>query len=216
MKKMLLMMIAALCACPSAYADNWYIGFGAGGSRSVDAGNNIADGHTNLRQYGVTNFTSSDRTDTVLSVFGGYHFNHFLGAELDYTDLGTYDARGFAGPNFTLPTGRERDEINVLSLEAVLTAPIGDAFAVYGKIGPALANVDESTCVSSVRFCDTSSDTTGAMHGSVGVRLTPASLIGEIRLEYSRFHDVNAGSKQFTGGDFNVWQVQYVYDFGED
>lgn len=212
MKKILL-TLAAMCACSGAYAGNWYIGFGAGGSRSVDAGDNLAANRTSLAQYGITQFTSSDRTAAVLSLIGGYRFTRWLGAEINYTDFGAFDARGFAGPNHTLPVGRERDLISLLSINALVALPIGHAFAVYAKAGPALANIDQTTCVSDIRFCDSSSDTTGAMHGAVGIRLTPESLIGEIRLDYSRFIDVNAGNNHFTGGDFNVWQVQYVYDF---
>lgn len=214
MKKNLL-MIAAMCVCSGAYAGNWYVGFGAGAARSLDAGDNIAAGRTGLNEYGITNFTNSDRTASVLSLLGGYRFNRFLGLEADYTDFGVFSVRGFAGPNHTLPVGRERNGISLLSMNAVVTAPMGSWFGVYAKAGAALANVDRTVCVSGLIFCDSSSDTGGATRGAVGVRFSPPSLIGEIRLDYSRYMDVDAATNQFTGGDFDVWQVQYVYDFDD-
>lgn len=213
--KNILLPLAGVCVCSGAYAGDWYIGFGAGAVRSLDAGDNIAANHTALAQYGITNYTSSDRTGTALSLLGGYRFGRWLGAEINYTDLGVFDLHGFAGPNHTLPVGGERDGISLLSLDAMVAVPLGSTFAIYGKAGPALAMVDQASCVSGILFCDSSSDSGGATHAAVGVRFTPETLIGELRLDYSRYMDVDAGTNQFTGGDFNVWQVQYVYHFGE-
>jgi opacity protein-like surface antigen len=217
--KNILTMTALLCIAAGARADGWYdngwyIGFGLGGVRTADASENIDAHHTALARYGINDITSHDTTSSATSLLGGYRFNKFLAAELAYTDLGDYDMRGFSGPAQTLPAGRERDRVSALSLSAVATAPIGDVFAIYGKIGPVLATVEERTCVSNLFFCDSSSDTNDAWLGGVGLRLTPPTLIGEIRLEYNRYGDIRDGS-EFTAGDFNLWQVEYVYSFSE-
>lgn len=214
MKKFLVMM-AALFACQTGYAGNWYVGAGLGLAHTNDASKNIAADNSTLAQYGISDITSYDDRSGALSFLGGYRFNEHVAAEVAYTYLGTYDMHGFTAPGRTPPTGRERNQVDALSLAAVLTAPLNGSFSLYGKLGPTLAMNEERTCVSNIRWCDSTSDTKNGLIFGAGASVTFPRLIGELRLEVDRFTHVGDTHNEFTAGRFSLLQIQYVYSFSE-
>lgn len=212
MKKSL-MMIAALFACQTGYAGNWYVGLGLGAARANEASENSAAGNSTLAQYGIGNITSYDDNSGALSFLGGYRFNAHIAAELNYNYLGSYDMHGFTGPGRTPPSGRERNHADAFSLAAVLTAPLNDSISLYGKLGPTLTGNEEWTCTSDVWWCDRSSDTKVGSIAGAGASFTFPRLIGALRLEIDRFGNVGDAHNEFTAGSFSVLQLQYVYTF---
>ena len=212
MKKIIVAM-AALFACQAGHAGNWYFGAGLGPAHAKDASENVAAGNSTLAQYGINNITSYEDNSGSLSILGGYRFTEHVAAELAYTYLGTYNMHGFTAPGRTPPSGREQNRADALSLAAVLTAPLADSFSLYGKLGPTIATNEVTTCVSDVRWCDSSSDVKiGSMVG-VGASFTFPRLIGEIRIEADSFNHVGNANNEFTAGRFPLLQMQYVYSF---
>jgi opacity protein-like surface antigen len=214
MKKFLAMM-AALFACQTGYAGNWYVGAGLGLAHANDASKNIAADNSTLAQYGISDITSYDDHSGALSFLGGYRFNPHIAAELSYNYLGSYDMHGFTAPGRTPPSGRERNHADAFSLAAVLTAPLNDSISLYGKLGPTLAMNEERTCVSDIRWCDSSSDAKIGSIVGAGASFTFPRLIGELRLEIDQFSHVGDTHNEFTAGRFSLLQIQYVYSFSE-
>ena len=106
MKKFLFAAAAALClATPVLAADDGGIYVGAGvGSMGVDLGGFSGD-------------------DVGFKVLGGWMFNPYIGAELEYIDGGTAEDRGF--------------EIDISGVNASLRGayPFSERFSVFAKVG---------------------------------------------------------------------------------
>jgi len=212
MKKMIV-AAAALFASHIAAAGNWYVGLGIGAARSEDISNNITAGTSRLAQNGIANITSSDDHSSAASLLVGYNFNSHVAAEFNINDLGSYEIHGYTGPGSTLPSGKEDDYVDAISLSAVLTAPLSKYFALYGKLGPAITNNESRTCISYVRWCDYTSDTKfGAVVGA-GAWFTFPRLIGAFRLDMNLFNNVGTDKNEVTAGRFTTLQFQYVYTF---
>lgn len=213
--KRITVMMAALCACQTGMAGNWYVGAGLGAAHANDASQNVAAGNSTLAQYGIGEITSYDDHSGALSLLGGYRFNTYVAAELAYTYLGGYDLHGFTAPGRTPPAGREENQVDALSLAAVLTAPVNDSFSLYAKLGPTLATNAERTCVSNIRWCDSTSDVKNGSIFGVGGSITFPRLIGALRLEVDRYNQVGDTHNEFTAGRFSLVQIQYVYSFSK-
>jgi hypothetical protein len=209
----ILIIVAALFACQTGYAGNWYVGAGLGMAHAKDASENAAANSSTLARYGITDITSHDDNSGTLSIFGGYRFSTHLAAELAYTYLGTYDMHGFTAPAPTLPAGREENRADAFSLAAVFTAPLDKSFSLYGKLGPTLTTNEQRTCISNVWWCDSSSDVKAGLLFGVGGALSFPRLIGHLRLEIDRFNHVGDSQNEFTAGRFTLVQLQYVYAF---
>lgn len=211
--KKLLVATAALLASHMAYAGNWYVGLGLGATHAEDASGNVAAGTSKLAQNGITNITTSEDHSGAVSLLLGYDFNAHIAAELNLSDLGSYDTYGYTGPGTTLPSGRERDDVDALSLSAVLTAPLSQYFALYGKLGPTITSNEAWTCLSTVRWCDHTTDSkVGALVGA-GARFTFPRLIGAFRLDLARFNNAGTDNNEVTAGRFTTLQLQYIYTF---
>ena len=209
----ILVIMAGLLASQQVFASNWYVGAGLGVGHAKDASNNAASGNSTVAQYGISNITSINDNSGTLSIFGGYHFNKQLAAELAYSYLGNYDMHGFTGPGHTLPAGSEEDRADAISLAAVLTLPIDSSFSIYGKLGPTLTTNEQTTCISNVWWCDSSSHVKTGMMLGVGASVSLPRLIGKLRLEVDSFNHVGDNSSEFTSGRFTQLQLQYVYFF---
>ncbi len=212
MKKILVAAVAFF-VCQTGYADEWYVGAGAGLGYANDASNNVASGNSALAQFGVGEITSYNNRSGTLSFLGGYRFNKYVAAEVDYTFLGIYDMHGYTGPGRTPPSGREKNQAEALALAAVLTAPVSDTFSLYGKFGPTLTTNEERTCVSNIRRCDSNTDIRNGLVFGIGGSITPPRLLGAIRVELDRFNHVGDTQNEYTAGRFSLLQVQYVYTF---
>jgi OmpA-OmpF porin, OOP family len=88
-----------------------------------------------LGQVGVKagNF---DETDTGYKFFGGLMFNKNFGVELAYMD-------GAAPKGPLLSSSRSQTEISpsAFTIEGIASIPLGEKFAVYGKVGIAFYDV---------------------------------------------------------------------------
>jgi OmpA-OmpF porin, OOP family len=96
-----------------------YIGFNAGRSHYGD------------RTLNLTGFVN-DRNNNAYSLYAGSYFNQYLGLELGYNDFGRISRAG----------GTSR--ANGVSLSLVGRAPIGQSFAVLGRVGGTYLRTDVS------------------------------------------------------------------------
>jgi opacity protein-like surface antigen len=85
----------------------------------------------------ATIHTDSDLKDNAWKAFGGWRFSDWLGVEINYADLGRHHlTTSFVGGDPALPgsvsIGRK---ISGFGADAVFTAPLGERFALFGKVG---------------------------------------------------------------------------------
>jgi OmpA-OmpF porin, OOP family len=70
-----------------------------------------------------------DESDTAFKLFGGYRFNPYFGIELAYFDGGT---AAETSADFLVPIEIESTGVN---LSGIVTAPFGENFTLFGKLG---------------------------------------------------------------------------------
>src|SRR5712671_1575456 len=95
----------------------WYVGAGVGQAKFKGACDGVP--------------VSCKDDDTAWKLFGGYQFNRNFGAELGYADLGKSNANGIIsgiGVNASAA-------VTAWDLVGVGSIPLGQSFAVYGKLG---------------------------------------------------------------------------------
>ena len=192
-------LVFIFAAVPSAFAADekgWYLGVSAGQTKAdVDeaAFNSIyvAGGFTSAS-------TSSDEKDTGWKVFGGYQLSKNWAVEGAYVDLGKATTKTTA----TGPAGEYTGEGKTKgwSFSGVGTLPVSDSFAVFGKLGAFLWDVD-SKCnkVSGAGSCAASTNNasgTDLTYG-IGVKYDFTKNVG-LRVEWERFK--NTGDKFNTTG----------------
>ena len=109
-----------LCAQPAQEA-GFYAGAGIG-QASIDS------------DFGF------DGSDTAFKLYAGYAFNEFFAAELAYINGGTIEKR------FPDPVDPETLEVdsNVYDLSLVATLPLTEMFSLFGRIGYASYEIDET------------------------------------------------------------------------
>lgn len=120
-----------------------------------------------------------DDKDTAYRLGAGYQFNQNFGLEANYVDFGNSNIAGVV--NFSS---------DALQLSATGTLPLGDAFAVIGKLGVARTSVDAS-----VLGLTASDDSTDLTYG-IGVRYNINKTMA-IRAQYEDFGKV--GNNATTG-----------------
>ena len=111
----------------------WYAGVSGGQSRTSSE-------LVRNRESTVTNAQSVtsdfDATDTAWKAFGGYRFNNMLAIEVSYADLGrdtlTTSTVSTVGQSGAIRIVRK---ISGFGADAVLSAPLGTQFTVFGRIG---------------------------------------------------------------------------------
>lgn len=211
--KILMVAMTALLTYQSCQAGDWYVGGGLGIGHARDASQNAVANNSTLSHYGINYITSHDDTSGTLSLFGGYHFNPYIAAELGYSYLGTYDMHGFAAPGPTLPAGHEENRADAFSLAAVFSAPVGRSLSLYAKLGPTLTTNEQRTCISNLWWCDRSSDVKTGLMAGVGASVALPRLIGRLRLEVDGYNHVGDSQDEFSAGSFSLVQLQYVYPY---
>ena len=126
----------------------WYIG-GSYGMSTFD-----------LDTTGITN-PSVDDGDSGFKIFGGFQFTKHWGAEVGYVDFGKAGIRGSViGIPFTGDLG-----ITAFTLAGTGTLPLGENFALLGKVGLAQWNADVS-----VSGAGSTSDSGSDMFYGIGAR----------------------------------------------
>ena len=105
--------LSALSAAASAADANpgFYIGAGVGEAR-IDVDD-----------------IDFDESDTAFKLFGGYRFNDYFSIELAYFDGGTAEE-----DRLDVPANLEIESTGV-NVSAMVTAPFGENFSLFGKLG---------------------------------------------------------------------------------
>jgi len=116
-RKSIAVLVAASALSVPAYAADtgWYLLGSVGQTNAKDVEDNFGPG------------VSVDKTDTGFKLGGGYMFHKNVGIEAAYVDLGKATASGFG------QTAEAKASGEVIS--AVLNLPVGDRFAVLGRLG---------------------------------------------------------------------------------
>jgi OOP family OmpA-OmpF porin len=126
----------------NAMAQNY--GFYAGGSVGYsDFHQNASDIQSILADAGLSGVTATanvDDTDIGWKLFGGYHFNQYLGLEGGYTDLGRtkLDLNATVNDPLLSPTpvtilSTATVNVDGFTLDGVLSYPVYETFDVFGK-----------------------------------------------------------------------------------
>lgn len=129
------LLTLALCTAPAFAADTtsggvagagWYAGAGLGYSTVKD--NATGNGYTLNR----------DTHDTGYKLFGGYRFNSTFGIEGSYIDFGKEKFNWTYSP---VESGSGTLSATAFALAATGRLPLGDSFALLGKLGLASTQI---------------------------------------------------------------------------
>jgi hypothetical protein len=140
--------------------------------------------------FGSADNTYLQQNEAAYKVFGGFNFNHFLGMELSYVNLGTnYNDAGYT------------DTIDGYSYELVGNIPVSPYMDLFAKAGFYNWNISDSYYGYSI--------TSGSNNDyGFGINAQVARQLW-IRGEYQKFMDVGV-----SGGDINLVSVGLTYHFG--
>ncbi|MBV5297415.1 MAG: OmpA family protein [Rhodoferax sp.] len=203
------LMAVAVVACSGALADDkgWYLGANVGQTQATIDDARITSG---LLGSGLSSIAISDiNRDLGYKIFGGYQFNKSLALEGGYFDLGQF---GFVAD--TSPAGSLNGQIALrgVNLDVVGTLPITERFSVFGRIGAAYTEAQDSfsgTGNVHVLNPDPSSRSTNLKLG-MGVQYAMTDNLA-LRAEIERYRiDDAVGNK----GDVDLASLGLVYRFG--
>ncbi len=204
----------ALFGAANAYAiepepHGWYVDFGLGASKSkIDAKavNNV---------FGAQGLSATSTIETNQAAYKfdlGYQFNSTYALELGYADLGKakYTAT-VSAPNADKIMGDI--SAHTVNINAVATAPLGNNFSIYGKLGFLRSSIKlsgSSTAGSLSTFRSGSSSGTSTLFG-LGAGYDFSENIGT-KLEWNHYDKL--GSTNSTGsGNYDTVTVGIVYKF---
>jgi OmpA-OmpF porin, OOP family len=201
---------AALCGASAAMAQNvqrpWYVEGSLGASKH---GMNGADMDRSFAAQGATTASSFDENDQAWGLKLGYRFAPNWAVEGAYHDLGKF---GFSGTTAApVPGSFSGDyKAQAWSLSGVGTWPVGNAFAVYGKLGVAYTEAKTSVSSTGTPLSGGKSNNTGLVLGLGGTYdFSPAWYA---RLGWDRY--LRVGDDQKTGrGDLDVYAVGIGFRF---
>ncbi len=134
---------------------------------------------------------SVDKKDTSFGVAVGYNFNKNIAVEAGYFDMGKFKFTGtFAGVGVN-GDGRAQG----FQASAVLSAPIADAFSVYGRLGGAYTDRKANACAGS--SCASDSEKKAELLYGVGLGYAfTKNLTGTVeyqKLDNTDVSSINAG-----------------------
>ncbi len=133
-------------------------------------------------------------SDIAFKLTGGYAFNRYLGIEVAYVDTGTQDD--------TIGLVQVENESSGVIASALLHLPLGETFAMFGKIGYAFYDSDATSRLGSLSVRESDSDEDLAY--GVGIELAITTGL-RFRAEYEAV-DVSEG-------DFQIVSAGAVYKF---
>jgi OmpA-OmpF porin, OOP family len=136
-----------------------------------------------------------DNSDTAFKIFGGYAFNEYFGVELAWFDGGTPDERFGAGV--------VEVELSGLNASVVGRVPLGDTFALFGKVGFASYDAEISARVNGTTIFSEEGSDEDLSYG-IGGEFRFGQSFG-LRAEYEM---VDA-----SGAEFNLLSVGGVFRF---
>ena len=191
--------LAALAAPAFADSPRWYAGISGGQSTTSDE--LVRNRESTLVNVVAASVRSDfDSHDNAWKVFGGLRFSDMLAVEINYANLGRHHlTTGFVGGDPALPgsinIGRK---ISGFGADAVLSAPLGERFAVFGRVGAFRSKLEADAALDgSVVFTN---GAPGDRQRSVTQNETVVKFgIGgdwwftrnaALRLEWERYHDI--------------------------
>jgi OmpA-OmpF porin, OOP family len=201
---------ACAAACSSAWAQDQpypYFGLSLGESRAKFDQTGI---NNRLLGPGLqTTSLSSDEKDRAYRVFGGWQFNRFVALEAAFFDLGK-----FSYTAVTVPTGRLDNSIKLQGggIDVVGTLPLGERFALLGRVGAQYAKTRNSFTASGAATVANPTPSERAGNYKVGVGLQYAFSPGFVmRAEADRYRMKDGFGDQ---ANVNVYSVSVVFPFG--
>jgi OOP family OmpA-OmpF porin len=140
---MLSLALAALAAPPLAHA-GWYGGLGVGNSRTD---NELVTNRESTVVNATVSGSNFDDKDIAFKVFGGYRFNSWLAVELNYADLGSSRLVTNILTSNPVASGTASldRKISGFGADVVLSAPIGEQFSVFGRVGAVRSHLEAHT-----------------------------------------------------------------------
>lgn len=198
-KKILLAAALAALALPSAaQSQRWYAGIAGGQSRT-------SDDLVRNRESTVVNAVPStiqsdfDSKDNAWKIFGGFRYNEMFAVEASYADLGRHHlTTSFIGgdPAALGSVAMER-KISGFGVDAVFTAPLGDRFAIFGRVGAFRSRLEADAVLGgNVAFTNAPGDRQRSVTQNETVLKYGLGADwwftrnAALRLEWERYHDV--------------------------
>lgn len=152
---------SALSAAP-AFAQSWYVGFGAGVGNLDKTGQDIT---------GLTNSTI-DTSDKTYTIRGGYRFHPNVAVEVGYYDLGKYTFSGRSGAIDVSGSAKAKS----FGISLVGIAPVAQNFELYARLGIEESEI-KANANTAILTASESDKQTGATYG-VGARWLVTKEIG--------------------------------------
>jgi OOP family OmpA-OmpF porin len=119
-------------------ASHYYLGLGAGASRARIDQDRI---NASLAGAGLTTSAfTRDQSGNAYKLFGGYQMDRHFGLEAGYFDLGKF---GFNTDTVPAGTLEGQTKLRGLNLDLVATLPLGERFALTGRIGAAATRASD-------------------------------------------------------------------------
>lgn len=169
------LITSAICAtlCTLSFAPGAFAEERKGFSVGIDYG------RTEAKKY-CDHITNCDDSDNGPKVEVGYDFNENWSAELGYTSFGTV----FDSNENSL---RLTQKSNAITLSVLGTVPLGEWFGIYGRVGYARYDTNNSGMVESVAVKD-ENGYTPFWGAGVSVNLSEQF---SLRLEYQNYADLS-------------------------
>jgi opacity protein-like surface antigen len=133
-------------------------------------------------------------SDTAFKLSGGYAFNQYLGLELAYVDTGTQQD--------TIDLVAIDNESSGVIASALLRVPLGETFAVFGRIGYAFYDSKATARLGNLSASESDSDEDFAY--GIGLELAVWGGL-HLRAEYE--------AVEVSDGDFQIVSAGAVYKF---
>jgi OOP family OmpA-OmpF porin len=204
------LLALALMATPYALAaePGWYVGANVGRSQATIDQDRITSGL--LGQGLIAGPINEDDRDGGYKLFGGYQLNRHFAVEGGYFDLGRF---GFATTTLPPAPGTLNGDIKLkgVNLDLVGTLPVSERFSVFGRIGVAMSQADDTFTGTGAVNMRNPSPSARSNNLKVGLGLdyafTPSL---SLRAEIERYRvDDAVGNK----GDVDLISLGLVYRF---
>ena len=128
-----------------------------------------------------------DKKDTSFGIAFGYNINKIVALEAGYFNMGKFKVNG---TYFGFPFAGDGKAQGV-QVSAVVSAPVADAFTIYGRLGGAYTDRKASAC--SGTFCSSDSDKKAELLYGIGAGFAFAkNITGTI--EYQKLNDTDVSS----------------------
>lgn len=178
-----------------------YFGGGLGNTRAPDLPNSACSKLNDIFEPGYS--CSVDDSKTAFKLFGGAQFNDYLAAEGSLVYLGNFEGTATGTPlGGGFPERREfRFEVSGLSGDLVGTLPLGQEFALLGRVGAFFWSVNDI-------WDDV--DTGVSLDYGAGVEVNFNRNVG-LRAEYVTYKDV--GTIHTGKSDLNLTSLSLIYRF---